>query len=311
MPNSSSCLSLSELVSFSLLVNGTAWIAKIRFSCRQGRILNLTVFRWFNGLRNLLERRVDPSLSQAPVIEIEYSCKSPDESAVSVLKFRAVLFDLDGTLLDTLEDLADSMNASLKRFSFSPLPVEMYRYLVGEGLVNLVLRALPEGHRDEETLNMVIAAQLEEYGCHWANKTRMYDGVPDLLDGLTERQLPICILSNKPDDLTNAVVAKFLSGWSFAVVRGQRERIPMKPDPAGANQIAFKLGVPAGEFLYVGDSKTDMQTANAAGMFSLGALWGYRTRNELITAGAKALAERPLDVLHLVMKQRTQKKREN
>ena len=216
------------------------------------------------------------------------------------MKFRAVLFDLDGTLLDTLDDLADSMNASLRRFGFPAHPVDTYRILVGDGLLNLVSRALPEGHRDDTTADNVASAQWEEYAKKWANKTHPYEGVPELLDTLQERGIAICVLSNKPDDFTRIIVQKFLSKWRFAVVRGQSEDTPIKPDPTAANQIALKLGLRNSEFLYVGDSNTDMKTASAAGMFGVGVLWGFRPKDELIAAGAKALIERPSDLLQFV-----------
>jgi phosphoglycolate phosphatase len=216
------------------------------------------------------------------------------------MKFRAVLFDLDGTLLDTLDDLADSMNASLRRFGFPPHPVDTYRILVGDGLLHLVSRALPEGHRDDTTVDNVASAQWEEYAKKWANKTHPYEGVPELLDTLQDRGITMCVLSNKPDDFTRIIVQKFLSKWRFGVVRGQSEDTPIKPDPTAANQIALKLGLRNSEFLYVGDSNTDMKTASAAGMFGVGVLWGFRPKDELIAAGAKALIERPSDLLQFV-----------
>jgi len=216
------------------------------------------------------------------------------------VKFEAVLFDLDGTLLDTLEDLADSMNASLRRFGFPPNPVDTYRFLVGDGLMNLVSRALPADHRDEATVEAVASTQWEEYTRNWANKTHPYEGIPELLDALQERGIAVCILSNKPDDFTQMIVRKFLSKWKFAVVRGQNKDTPIKPNPSAANQIALKLGIRNSAFLYLGDSNTDMKTANAAGMFPVGVLWGFRPRDELMTAGAKAVIERPSDLLKLL-----------
>ena len=215
-------------------------------------------------------------------------------------KFKAVLFDLDGTLLNTLDDLADSMNASLIRFGFPSHPVDTYKYLIGDGLRNLVLRALPEQNRDETTINKIADAEREEYGRNWANKTHPYEGVPELLDALTARKISICILSNKPDDFTHIIVQKFLSNWKFAAVQGQNKDTPVKPNPAGANQIAQRLGLAPANFLYVGDSNTDMQTANAAGMFPVGVLWGFRPKDELMQAGAKALVGRPEDLLNFV-----------
>jgi len=216
------------------------------------------------------------------------------------MKFKAVLFDLDGTLLDTLDDLADSMNASMRRFGFPPKPAETYRYLVGDGLVNLVSRALPVDHRDESTVDEVIRAQWDEYSRNWANKTRPYEGIPELLDALQARGIILCIFSNKPDDFTRMIVQRFLPNWKFAVIRGQREDTPIKPDPAGANEIALQIGVDNAEFLYVGDSNTDMRTAKAAGMFAVGVLWGFRPKEELISAGAKALIARPADLLNFL-----------
>jgi len=219
---------------------------------------------------------------------------------MNFMKFKAVLFDLDGTLLNTLDDLADAMNASLKRFGFPPQPVDAYRYMVGDGLVNLVKRSLPQQCRDQATIDNVAVAQWQEYSRNWANKTQPYDGVPQLLDALGARGIIMCILSNKPDDFTRILVKRFLSKWKFAAVQGQDKDIPIKPDPVGANQIALNVGLRNEEFLYVGDSNTDMKTANAAGMFAIGVLWGFRRKEELIAAGAKAVIERPNDLLHFL-----------
>jgi len=216
------------------------------------------------------------------------------------MKTRAVLFDLDGTLLDTIDDLADSMNATLQKYGYPPHPVPDYKYFVGDGLANLVLRTLPEDHRDEETLNRVIAAEREEYGRGWANKTRPYDGVPTLLDALEEQKIAMCVLSNKPDDFTRQMVQALLPKWRFAVVRGERKDTPRKPDPTGARRIASELGLPEAAFLYVGDTGTDMRTAVASGMFPVGALWGFRPQEELVEGGAKALIEQPADLLGLL-----------
>jgi len=186
------------------------------------------------------------------------------------------------------------------RFNFPGHPVDTYRYLVGNGLDNLVRQALPKDHRDQVTIDEVAVAQWEEYTKNWANKTRPYDGIPQMLDALEKRGVAMCVLSNKPDDFVHKIMWKFLSNWKFAVVLGQTKDIPVKPNPLGANQIARKLGVKNAEFLYAGDSNTDMKTANAAGMFAVGVLWGFRARDELIEAGAKALIERPGELLKLL-----------
>ena len=149
---------------------------------------------------------------------------------------KAVLFDLDGTLLNTLDDLADSMNTVLKRFGFPQHPVEAYRYLVGDGIVNLVSQALPDQYRDETTINRIVSVDREEYARNWSNKTRPYEGIPDLLNALQNRGIAICVLSNKPDEFTQIIVKRFLPNWKFAVVRGANDETPIKPDPAGALQ---------------------------------------------------------------------------
>jgi phosphoglycolate phosphatase len=192
------------------------------------------------------------------------------------------------------------MNATLEKYGYPQHPVADYKYLVGDGLVNLVRRVLPADQRDDIILNLIVAAEREEYGRRWANKTRPYEGVPELLDALAEHKTPMCVLSNKPDDFTRLMVKTLLPTWEFAVVRGERKDTPMKPDPTGAKQIASELGIPATEFIYVGDTGTDMQTAVSSGMFPVGVLWGFRNREELVNAGAIMLLDQPCDLLALL-----------
>jgi phosphoglycolate phosphatase len=212
----------------------------------------------------------------------------------------AVLLDLDGTLLDTLADLAASMNAALAERGHPPHPVEAYRLFVGDGVEALVARALPEAARDGETLAATAAAMRLEYARRWADATRPYDGVPELLDGLAARNLPAAILSNKPDDFTVAMVSRLLGRWRFAVVRGERPGIPRKPDPRAALEIARELGVPPGRFVCLGDSAVDILSASAAGMIPVGALWGFRSEAELRGAGADLLVAHPRELLPIL-----------
>jgi len=214
------------------------------------------------------------------------------------MKHKAILFDLDGTLLDTIEDIADSMNQVLSRFGFSGHEPEAYKYFVGEGVESMVRKVLPEKSLEEELVARCVVAMREEYGRRWNNKTRPYLGIPELLDALSQRGFPLAILSNKPHDFTQLVVAKQLPRWSFKVVFGARSTVPKKPDPTAALEIADIMHLAPDLFLYLGDTSTDMKTAVAAGMFPLGALWGFRSAQELRTHGAQALLEKPLDVLH-------------
>jgi len=216
------------------------------------------------------------------------------------MKFKAVLFDLDGTLLDTIDDLADSMNTVLKKFGFPRHEVEKYKYFVGDGMDVLVKRALPESCRDEELVFRCIDAMKEEYSLHWADKSRPYAGIPELLDALANDGITLSILSNKPHGPTKAVVSIMLAKWKFKIVAGVKEGVPKKPDPAAAIGIAKNLEIMPQDFLYIGDTDTDMKTAAAAGMFPVGALWGFRTGEELIKAGAHVLVRNPADLLRFI-----------
>lgn len=213
------------------------------------------------------------------------------------MDFGAVVFDLDGTLLNTLADIGDAGNAVLRDRGFPEHPLEAYRYFVGDGARTLATRILPEDRRDEETVEGCLAAFKEEYNRHWDRKTGPYDGVPEMLDALAERGLPMAVLSNKPDEFTRRCVDRLLASWSFDVVFGLRDGVPKKPDPAAALEIAGTLDVAPSKCLYVGDTATDMQTAVAAGMFPMGALWGFRTREELEQHGAQLVIGRPQELL--------------
>ncbi len=216
------------------------------------------------------------------------------------MAYKAAIFDLDGTLLDTLEDLTSSVNRVLAARGFPTHTVDEYRYLVGDGTVMLITRALPEEERNEETIHACLEAYYEDYGQNWNVNTRPYEGIPEMLDALTERGLSIAVLSNKRHEFTERCVAHLLPKWTFDVVLGQRDEVNRKPDPAGALEVSDRLKIPPGAFLYLGDSAVDMKTAVAAGMFAVGVLWGFRPARELLDGGAQALIERPMDILNLL-----------
>jgi len=213
------------------------------------------------------------------------------------MKYYAVIFDLDGTLLDTLGDLADSMNAVLKRSSLPVHDTDSYRYFVGKGFTNLVRKALPEAFRTGENIAKYTDAAVKEYGERWDNKTRPYEGIIDVLNSLYKLGVKMSVLSNKPHQFTLKVVAKFLPLDCFDCVFGEREGVPKKPDPAGALEISRLMEIPPERFLYVGDSDTDMITAKSAGMYPIGVKWGFREPDELIRAGAKTILENPRELL--------------
>jgi phosphoglycolate phosphatase len=216
---------------------------------------------------------------------------------VKTLRHSAVLFDLDGTLLDTLEDIGHAVNRVLTSKGFPTHRMDAFRSFIGDGTTMLVTRALPEDHRDHETVQTCLQIFLKDYGQHWNVKTRSYDEIPDMLDTLTSRGLRMAVLSNKPDDFTKRCVTKLLSSWSFDLIIGQRDGVPPKPDPTSALEVAERLDVPAASFLYLGDSGIDMKTATAAGMFPIGVLWGFREAGELREGGARALMKHPRDIV--------------
>ena len=216
------------------------------------------------------------------------------------MKYKAVLFDLDGTLLDTLKDIADSVNAALSQFGFPVHKVEAYKYFIGDGREVMVSRALPERCREEATVSKVATCVNKEYAKRWPNNARPYAGIPRLLDALSNRDIRTVILSNKPDDFTKLMASKLLSRWQFEVVAGSRPLLPRKPDPSAAMQIALQLNIQPSEFLYLGDSGVDMMTAVAAGMYPVGALWGFRDADELLAQGARELIKHPPDLLSLL-----------
>ncbi len=216
------------------------------------------------------------------------------------IRFQAILFDLDGTLLDTLTDLANSMNSVLRGHGLPTYPIDDYRYFVGEGLEELVRRVLPENQVNDQTVSEYLSAMKLEYSKRWADNTKPYPGIPDLLTELEKLALPTAVLSNKSDEFTQITVKSLLPHWSFKVVRGLQASALPKPDPNSALEIAGELQIQPGNILYLGDTNIDMQTANAAGMYAVGALWGFRTAKELKANGAKALVECPLQVLNLL-----------
>jgi phosphoglycolate phosphatase len=215
-------------------------------------------------------------------------------------KFKAVIFDLDGTLLNTLTDIADSMNRVLSRLGHPTHPTDAYKYFVGEGIVKLATRVLPEKDKNEQSITACVNAMHEEYGNHCQDQTKLYDGIEEMLTVLTKRGVKLAVLSNKPDELTRKTVSHYLGTWNFSVVAGAKPDLPPKPEPDGALRIARKMHLSPADFLYLGDSNIDMKTANGAGMYAIGALWGFRTKSELEMSGARAVIEKPVDIVQFL-----------
>jgi phosphoglycolate phosphatase len=212
----------------------------------------------------------------------------------------AVIFDLDGTLLDTLHDIAHAANIVLREAGYPEQPIDAYRYFVGNGVRILFQRALPEPHRDRVTVEACAVAFRETYSRLWNVHTRPYAGVEELLRLIIAMPLSMAVLSNKPHAFTERCVAEYLPQEDFRVVLGQRDGVPQKPDPTGALEIAAQLALPPGRIVFVGDTAVDMQTAIAAGMVPIGVRWGFRPERELIEAGAQSVLGEPGELLELL-----------
>jgi phosphoglycolate phosphatase len=214
--------------------------------------------------------------------------------------FNAIIFDLDGTLLDTLEDLSDAVNRTLAGQGFPVHEINAYRFFVGDGIIKLISRALPESERTAETIHQCVEIFRTNYGQNWNRKTKPYPGIPDMLDTVVNRGLKLAVLSNKVHEFTEKLVMRLLPEWSFHAILGQKQNVPPKPDPVGALEIVRHLDLVPADFLYLGDSAVDMKTAVAAGMFPVGACWGFRTAEELQKSGCQALVYNPMELLNLL-----------
>lgn len=213
---------------------------------------------------------------------------------------KLVIFDLDGTLINSVADLGQATNHALQLHGFPMHDLSKYNYFVGNGVTKLIERALPEQFRDEATIEKVKSDFLDYYMRHKTDLTRPYDGIPELLHVLQEKSVKIAVASNKFIAGTQALVKGFFPDIDFCAVLGQREGVPIKPDPYIANEALQLAGVDRGDCLYVGDTATDMQTASNAGLESVGVSWGFRPVSELKDAGAAHIIDKPAELLSLV-----------
>ncbi|MBU0663192.1 MAG: HAD family hydrolase [Proteobacteria bacterium] len=220
------------------------------------------------------------------------------------MEIRGVIFDLDGTLLDTLEDLADAANATLAQFGFPVHSTTAYRYFVGEGLMTLIERILPEKNRSQREIAACMETFMQLYGQSWDLRSRPYAGIMEMLHQLHQEGVKLAVLSNKPHAFTQLCVQRFFASYTFDFVYGQRKGVPKKPDPAGAGEIAALMQLAPQQILYVGDSGIDMQTGNGAGMFTMGVLWGFRERQELEKNKAGKIISHPLEIVSYVNSKR-------
>ena len=215
---------------------------------------------------------------------------------------KAIIFDLDGTILDTLADLMGAMNGMLKHFGYPEhQDLQFHKLAIGTGVKNYVRKSLPqEVAKDEEKLNVCLAKMREIYAAHANDLTKPYEGILELLEALSREGIMINVLSNKPNNLTGELVRAWFSDFPFRYVYGEREGVPRKPDPKAPLEISSALELLPNEVAFVGDSGVDMQTGKKAGMLPIGVLWGFRSAEELTENGAAYLAEKPMDILNLI-----------
>lgn len=214
------------------------------------------------------------------------------------MKKKAVIFDLDGTLSDSIHSIKYSGDRTMEKFGYGPFSEEQYKYFVGDGARNLVKRALEAGG-DTELAHFEEAYTLyrEIFKENCMYRLRPYEGIPELLATLKVQHVKIAVLSNKPHaETVNVVEALYGKGY-FDVIEGQKEGLAIKPSPDGVFRILERLGLGAEDLLYLGDTATDMKTGKGAGAFTVGALWGFRDRAELEEGGADAVIEHPLELL--------------
>ena len=217
------------------------------------------------------------------------------------MKNKAIIFDLDGTLIDSLEDIAVCMNQVLEELNIPSHKIEDYKYFVGGGISILVDNALDK-NTDEETKELVTNRFKVVYDQKLHEKTKPYEGIYELLDELVKLDFKIGILSNKPHEFTIEYAKNLFSKYNMQEIHGQKKEIPKKPDPIAAINIAKSFNTPCEEVYFVGDTMVDMQTAVNAKMIGIGVLWGFRDKDELTSNGATFVVEHPLDILDIVNK---------
>lgn len=214
---------------------------------------------------------------------------------------KAVIFDLDGTLSDSIHSIKYCTDRAVAPYGFGPFSVEQYKYFVGDGAANLVKRALAAGGDTQGVhFEEAFARYKELFAVDCMYEVKPYEGIPELLEALKKRGVKLAVLSNKPHAETIRVIETLFGQGCFDVIQGQVDGVPIKPDPAGAIHILEQLGMTAEEVLYLGDTATDMKTGKGAGAYTIGALWGFRKREELEEHHADAIIAHPMELLQII-----------
>lgn len=215
------------------------------------------------------------------------------------MNYKGIIFDLDGTLVNSLEDLHECMNKVLTNLGLPTHKLETYKGSIGKGIKHLVYRALPASHQNEEDVDKSYKSMMEIYNKNFINKTKPYDGIIELLNELKKRDIKLCVLSNKVDEFTKKIIQAFFPD-TFDIVMGLGDEEYKKPSPFGVLKICEKLAIKANEMLYVGDTNIDIETAKNASMQSAGVVWGFRPKKELVLSNATYIINEPSELFNIL-----------
>lgn len=215
------------------------------------------------------------------------------------MKYKAVIFDMDGTLVNSIYGLMYSVNNVLEKHGLDKINVDQCKTYVGNGIRELVRKAARIDNPADDRINLYYLEMIEEYSKNWDYQMYVYDGIIELLESLTRKNIKLGVNTNKNEDIAKLIADKYFPGY-FSYLVGGRDSIPKKPDGAGAVLIAGKMGVDPEQCIYIGDSDVDMKTARNANMYAVGALWGFRSREELIKAGADEVIAKPMELMKIL-----------
>jgi len=216
-------------------------------------------------------------------------------------KIKGVIFDLDGTLINSIEDIKDSLNHILKTHDHPIITTKKCSALVGHGLFDLVKHSVPEEFREKPYLDLLVSEMREEYTTRWLDKTALYDGVDEMLNQLSKRKYVFAVLSNKVQTSTQTLVSQLLSNWHFSVVAGAIPERPLKPHPASIRFVLDELGLQADEVIFVGDGDADVLAAQSISMKVIAVSWGYRTKQSLSALSPDYMIDHPNQILDILL----------